>query len=113
MRAQTEPKLSKLPFYLGDGLLFGAAWFIYFQSKIPMGVWQIFFVVLCVAGGAWLAIMPFLLEYRLAMKLAETDALTSAVSQIQNLESVAAQIGAATSQWHSLQEEAGKTAALS
>jgi molecular chaperone GrpE (heat shock protein) len=108
-----ELKLSKWPFYLGDALFLGAAWFIYSQSKLPMGVWQIFFVVLCVAGGAWLAIMPFLLEYRLAMKLAETDALTSAVSQIQNLESVAAQIGAATSQWHGLQEEAGKTAALS
>jgi len=109
---QLEPKLSKWPFYLGDALLLGAAYFIYFQSKLPMGPWQIFFVVLCVAGGAWLAIMPFLFEYRVMAKLAEAQALTTVVSQMQNLETLAARISGATGQWQQTQEQADKTATL-
>jgi len=110
MRELTERRISKWPFFCGDALFVGAAYFIYFQSKLPMGAWQIFFVVVCVAGGAWLGIMPFLLEYRLTVKLAETTALTSAMSQIQNLERVAGQIAGATAQWQEVQEQAAKTA---
>jgi molecular chaperone GrpE (heat shock protein) len=76
-----------------------------------MGAWQLFFIVLCAAGGAVLAIMPFLLEYRLLLKLAEAQTLTSVTSQLQNLELLAKQIGSATGQWYSVQESADKTAA--
>src|SRR5690242_10949034 len=113
MPTRIGTKLSKWPFVAGDLLLLGSACFIYFQSKLPMGAWQIFFVVLCVAGGAWLGIMPFLLEYRLACKLAEAEALASVTSQIQELETLARQINSATSQWGGVQEQAEKTAALS
>jgi molecular chaperone GrpE (heat shock protein) len=112
MLDQIQPKLSKWPFYLGDALLVGAAYFTYFQSKLPMGPWQIFFVVVCVAGGAWLAIMPFLLEYRVLVKLAEARALTTVMSQMQNLEGLTAQINSATGQWQYTQEQADKTAIL-
>src|SRR2546430_2725866 len=111
MREPTQPNIHKWPFLLGDALLVGTAWFIYFQSKLPMGAWQIFFVVLCIAAGAWLGIMPFLLEYRLTIKLAETRTLATTVGQIQNVERVAGEISAATSQWQSIQEQAQKTAA--
>src|SRR6266536_6372640 len=110
MRNLTEPQLAKWPFFLGDLLLVGAACFIVSQSKLPMGIWQMSFVVLCVAGGAWLAIMPFLFEYRLAMKLAQARALTSVVSQVQTLEAIAAQIQGATGQWQTVQEHSDKTA---
>src|SRR5262249_46576717 len=86
-------------------------YFIYLQSRFPMGAWQLFFVVLCAAGGAVMAIMPFLLEYRLLLKLAEAQTLTSVTSQLQNLEQIAKQIGSATGQWYSVQENADKTAA--
>ncbi len=111
MRDAIEPRLAKWPFYLGDLFLLGAAYFVYSQSKLPMVPWQIAFVLLCVAGGASLAIMPFLLEYRLSAKLAETRELTGVVSQIRNLENVATQITGATDRWHNVQEEADKTAA--
>jgi len=111
MREQLEPRLSKWPFFLGDAFLLGAAWFIYYQSKLPMGAWQIFFVVVYVAGGAGLAIMPFLLEYRLWLKLAEARTLTSVTSELQNLQLIAGRIGNVTSQWQSAQEAADKTAA--
>jgi molecular chaperone GrpE (heat shock protein) len=112
MRDQMEFKLHKTPFFVGDAMLLGAAFFIYFQSKLPMGAWQIFFIVLCVAGGAMLGIMPFLLEYRLALKLAEANALADVVPQIQNVQGVAQQISSATVQWQSVQEQADKTAGI-
>jgi molecular chaperone GrpE (heat shock protein) len=111
MHEQNGPRLAKWPFFAGDVLLLGAAYFIYYQSKLPMVPWQIAFVLVCVAGGACLAIMPFLLEYRVAAKLAETRELAGVVSQIRNLEAVAAQISGATNRWHNVQEEADKTAA--
>jgi len=107
-----EYKLYKYPFFVGDIMLLGAAYFIYFQSKLPMGAWQIFFIFLCVAGGAVLGIMPFLLEYRLALKLAEANALAEVAPQIQNVQGVAQQITSATSQLQSVQEQADKTAGL-
>jgi molecular chaperone GrpE (heat shock protein) len=112
MRDQMEFKLHKTPFVIGDVMLLGAAFFIYFQSKLPMGAWQIFFIVLCVAGGAVLGIMPFLLEYRLALKLAEANALADVVPQIQSVQGVAQQISSATGQWQTVQEQADKTAGL-
>jgi molecular chaperone GrpE (heat shock protein) len=112
MRDQMEFKLHKTPFFIGDLMLIGAAFFIYFQSKLPMGAWQIFFIVVCVAGGAVLGIMPFLLEYRLALKLAEANALAEVAPQIQNVQGVAQQITSATAQWQSVQEQADKTAGL-
>ncbi|EEF61598.1 nucleotide exchange factor GrpE [Pedosphaera parvula] len=106
---QTEPKLSKIPFIIGDAILVGLAYIIYHQSTRPMTGWQMLFFVLCGALGAWIAVLPFLLEYRAALKLSETNTLTSAVSQIQNVEQLAAQIGAATAQWQNVQEHSAKT----
>jgi len=77
-----------------------------------MGTWQILFVVVCVAGGACLGIMPFLLEYRLAQKLADARTLTSVLAQIKSIEQVAGQIGSATGRWQTVQEQADKTALL-
>src|SRR5437899_6960820 len=111
MRDPMALKLSKWPFFLGDALLLGAAYFIYFQSKQPVGFWQIAFVVLCVAGGAWLSIMPFLLEYRLLAKLAEASALTTVTAQMKNLAEIGVAIAGATAQWQKVQESADKTAA--
>jgi molecular chaperone GrpE (heat shock protein) len=112
MREQMDFRLYKSPFFVGDLMLLGAAYFIYFQSKLPMGAWQIFFIVLCVAGAATLGIMPFLLEYRLALKLAEANALAGVGPQIQNVQVVAQQITTATNHWQGVQEQADKTAGL-
>ncbi len=111
MRDPLKPRLSKWPFFLGDLLLLGAAYFIYFQSKLPMGVWEILFVVSCVAGAACLGIMPFLLEYRLLLKLTEARTLTTALEQMHNLETLSTQISNATGQWQLMRTEAGETTA--
>ena len=111
MRESIAPKISKWPFFLGDVLLLGLAGFISFKSETPMGHWELAACVICVAVGAWIAVIPFLKQYQAELKLAESDNLVSAVAQIKNLEQLAAQIGYATSQWQTIREAADKTSA--
>jgi len=110
MLNQTAPKLSKWPFFTGDALLLLAACSIYYRSPLPLGPWQVSIAILSVAAAAGFGILPFVLEYRAWAKLAETSALTTVVSQVQNLDRVASQIGSATRQWLTVQEHADKTA---
>ncbi len=110
MSEPIAPKLVKWPFFLADALLLGAAGLIYGQSQLPMSAWELSLAALCVAGGAVLGLAPFLLEYRALVKLAEADALTTVVAQMQKLEELAQRIGSATAQWQDVQEQAGKTA---
>jgi len=105
------PKLAKWPFFVGDGLLLGTAYFICHQSKFSLGHWETCFVVLCVLGGAVLGVAPFLLEYDALVKVAEAGALTTVVSQLQKLEGIAGQISGATGRWQEAQDQADKTAA--
>ena len=112
MRDRLEFKMAKWPFFLGDAFLLGMAWFIYWESKYPLGRWEITACGLCVGLGAVLGILPYLLEYRALLKLVETSTLESVTGKIQKLETVAAQISGATNHWHSAQEQADKTAAL-
>jgi molecular chaperone GrpE (heat shock protein) len=105
MSNQIEPKLPKWPFFLlGDAVLLGLVWLIYAQSTAPMGRWEAALLLSCGALGSMLAITPFILEYRTAVKMIETGAFISTASQIQNLELLARQIGNATAQWQGVQE---------
>ena len=111
MSESIAPKLSKWPFFLGDGLLLGTAYFIGYQSRFTLGHWELCFVLLCVAGGALLCIAPFLLEYHALVKVTQAGALDTVVSQLKNLEGIANQISGATGKWQDAQDQAGKTAA--
>ena len=104
------PKLAKWPFFLGDALLLGMAVFISQQSKSALGHWELCLVVLCVVVGALLGVAPFLLEYSALVKLTEADSLTTAVSQLKNVEGIAGQITSATGRWQDAQDAADLTA---
>jgi len=110
MQESRAPRLAKWPFFLGNVVLLALAWFIFYQGKRPLGGLEVLACVICVAVGAALSVWPFVLEYRSAEKLLQTAALTSVVSQVQNLEQVAGQISGATAQWQTVQEAADKTA---
>lgn len=110
MNETIAPRIPKWPFFLGDALLLALAWFIHYETKTPTGRWEIFAYVLCVAVGAGISLIPFLKEYQAAVKLSESDHLVTVVSQIKNLDQLAAQIGYATSQWQVIRESADKTA---
>jgi len=107
-----EPKLSKWPFFAGDALLLATAFSIFYQNKLPLGASQLSVASFCIAAGAVFSIVPFLLEYRTASKLAESSALTTVVSQLEKMDKLAGQISGATSQWQNVQEQADKTAGL-
>jgi molecular chaperone GrpE (heat shock protein) len=113
MTDSIAPKLSKWPFFVGDALLLGMAYFIAYQSKFALGHWEMSFVVLCVVGGAVLGIAPFVIEYDALVKVAEAGALTTVVSQLKDLEGLAAQISGATGRWQDAQDAADKTARAS
>jgi molecular chaperone GrpE (heat shock protein) len=110
MHDSTAPRLAKWPFFLGNVLLLALAWFICRHAKSPLGPWEVLACLGCVGLGAFFSIWPYVLEYRSAAQLVETGALTNVVSQVQNLEQLATQIGSATAQWQTVQESADKTA---
>ena len=98
-----EIKLPKWPYFLGDAVLLGLAYFICQRLKPPLGRWEEGFFVFVGLAGAALAVLPFLLEYRTAVRMVETGALVSTISQMQNLEQLAGHITAATAQWQGVQ----------
>jgi len=107
----------KWPFFLGDALMLGLAYYIYWQQdKMPLSLWEIAAGGVCVLLGAGLAITPYILEYRALLKygaltrLIETSALCAATEKIQNLESLVGQINIASDQWQNAQTHADKTA---
>jgi molecular chaperone GrpE len=113
-----ELKVPKWPFLLGDAFMLGLAYYIYWQGKLPLSHWEIGALGVCVALGALLGIMPYLLEYRAVIKygalikLIETSSLCAATEKIQNLESCVAQISTATDHLQNAQTAADKTAGL-
>jgi molecular chaperone GrpE (heat shock protein) len=104
-------KVPKWPFLLGDALLLATAYFLIQRSPHPIGHWEIVTASVCVALGALLGALPFVLDYRAIVKAIEANALDSVAGKIQNLEKLAAQISSATNEWANAQTQAEKTSA--
>lgn len=110
MQDSIAPRLAKWPFFVGNAVLLALAWFTVHQSRRPMGSAEVFVCLACVTLGAIFSMWPYIVEYRSAANLVETGALTSVISQVQNLEQVATRIDGATAQWTTVHESADKTA---
>jgi molecular chaperone GrpE (heat shock protein) len=102
MKDMTDWKVPKWPFLLGDALLMIFGYFFVLHSPLPIRHWEI--AAGCVAIGAALGVIPFILDYRAAGKAIEVNALGTVAEKIENLEKLAGQITAATSQWAGVQE---------
>jgi len=114
-----ELKVPKWPFFLGDAIMLGLAYYIYWQAgKLPLDRWELSALGVCATLGALLGILPYLLEYRAVIKygalikLIETSSLCAATEKISNLESCVAQITSATDHLQNAQSQADKTASL-
>ena len=114
-----ELKVPKWPFFLGDAVMLGLAYYIYWQAgKLPLDRWELTALGICAVLGALLGILPYLLEYRAALKygalvkLIETSSLCAASEKISGLESCVAQITSATEFLQSAQTRAETTAGL-
>jgi len=111
-------KVPKWPFFLADALMLGLACFVNWQGRLPLPFDQIVTVAICVALGALLGILPYLLEYRAVIKygalikLIETSSLCSATEKIQDLEGFVAQITSANDNLQTAQAQADRTAGL-
>ena len=99
----------KWPFFLGDAAMLGIAYFIYYETRGPLGHWEFSACGLCVALGAALAVWPFLLDHRARIKQIDNAALGSVSEKLQNLEQLAAQIAGATNEWQHVQLQAEQT----
>jgi molecular chaperone GrpE (heat shock protein) len=112
------PRIAKWPFFLGDAILVAVALVCYAQGgRWPFGPnaglhpWEGWVLTACLAIGACLAVIPFILEYRVATRMDELDRVQSGLQQIKNIEQVARQINSATATWQGVQDDAGKVVA--
>ncbi|MEW6157230.1 MAG: nucleotide exchange factor GrpE [Verrucomicrobiota bacterium] len=81
---------------------------IVFLNPWPLSPVSLAGTVVCVALGAWLLIIPFVLEYRASIRLTEADHLANVVQQLEHLKQLQTQIAAATGQWQTVQDHCGK-----
>jgi len=114
-----ELKVPKWPFFLGDAIMLGLTYYIYWQAgKLPLDHWELTALGICAGLGTLLGILPYLLEYRAILKygalikLIETSSLCAASEKISGLESCVAQITSATDSLQTAQARADKTAGL-
>ena len=101
MNDVTNWKVPKLPFWIADGLLMVFGYFFALRSSLPIH-WEI--AAGCVALGAILGVIPYILDYRAMGKALEANALGAVAEKIEGLEKLAGQISSATSQWAAVQE---------
>jgi molecular chaperone GrpE (heat shock protein) len=95
-------KVPKWIFLIGDAGLMIFGYFFVLHSPLPIRHWEI--AAGCVAVGAILGAIPFILDYRAMGRALEVNALGAVAEKIQNLEKLAAQISSATNQWAGIQE---------
>jgi molecular chaperone GrpE (heat shock protein) len=109
MSEQPTPQLNKVPFQLADLVLLGVAWYVASQAPRPLPLMEFLIVIGAVAAGAVVGILPYLVEYRALTRLAESELLSATIRQLNNLESIARNVTAATAQWHGVQSLAAQT----
>ena len=108
MREVNPVSVPKWPFFFGDVVLLGAAFLIYYQSRVPLAPWEVWALIACTALGATLGVWPFVLDHRAVLKQLDVAALGSTAEKLQNLEQVAKQISAASNEWQNAHLQAEK-----
>jgi molecular chaperone GrpE (heat shock protein) len=103
-------KVPKWIFLIGDAGLMIFGYFFVLRSPVPIHHWEI--AAGCVAVGAILGVIPFILDYRAMGKVLEVNGLGAVAEKIQNLEKLAAQISSATKEWTNAQVQAEKTSTI-
>ncbi len=104
MNEAPDWKIPKWPFLLANAVLLIAAAALIYQAAHPISQTEIFISTSCVALGALLGCLPFILDYRATGKLIEVNAVGAVAEQLQDLKACAEQISAATGQWALVQE---------
>ena len=103
-------KVPKWIFLIGDAGLMIFGCFFVLRSPGTIHHWEI--AAGCVAVGAILGVIPFILDYYAMGRALEVNALGAVAEKIQNLEKLAAQISSATKEWANAQVQAEKTSTV-
>lgn len=108
--------MPKLPFYVAGGIPMFFGFFLVWNFPHAVSHWMLgSLCAACVAFGGFIAILPFILDYRHREKVLEINALGTVADKIEHLNQFSAQITAATGRWAAVQEfvgdKADKTAA--
>jgi molecular chaperone GrpE (heat shock protein) len=104
MNNVSEWKIAKWPFAVFYVVLQVAAGLIAYKAPAPVSQTEIIFIIACVALGALVGCLPYILEYRAVKKLIEINAVTTVAEQLHDLKKYSAQIATATDQWMRVQE---------
>jgi molecular chaperone GrpE (heat shock protein) len=104
MNEAPEWKIPKWPFLLANAVLVIAAAAVIYKAAHPISQTEIYLSIGCVALGALLGCLPFLLDYRATEKLIEVNAVGTVAEQLHDLKKYSADIAAATGQWALVQE---------
>jgi len=104
MNEASDWKIPKWPFLAANAVLIVVAGALVWKAARPISETEIGLVAGCVALGALLGCLPFILEYRAVKKLIEVNAVTTVAEQLHDLKTHSAQIAAATDQWARVQE---------
>ena len=104
MKDVSEWKVAWQPFVAANVVLVLAAAGVIWKAAHPISLNVALVATGCVALGALLGCLPFILEYRAVKKLIEVNAVTTVVEQLGDLKKYSAQVAAATDQWASVQE---------
>src|SRR5882672_3772825 len=104
MNEVPEWKIPKWPFLLANALLVAAAAAVIYKARHPISHAEIYISTGCVALGALLGCLPFILDYRATGKLIDVNAVTTVAEQLHDLKTYSAQISTATDQWARVQE---------
>jgi molecular chaperone GrpE (heat shock protein) len=115
MNEVSEWKIPKWPFLAANAVLIIAAAVVIEKAAHPISQTEVLLAIGCVALGALLGCLPFILEYRATCQLIEVNAVSTVAEQLKELKAYSAQIAAATDQWALVQDatkgSAEKTAA--
>lgn len=109
MSTQNKPRLAKWPFLVGDAVLVVLGLFVVSQKSTPLTQTELALCSAAVLLGGVIGVTPFVLEYRALVRLLETETLAGTLRQLKGLEAVAANVNAATAQWHGIQDLADQT----
>ena len=113
MSESTAPKIPKWPFIVGDVALLLTAIFLLSRIEGEFGILEAFWCLACVAGGAWIMVMPYLKEFQARTDLTEARELANSVEKITSLEALAKRIENATEQWLHVEDRANEINAAS
>ncbi len=115
MSESTAPKITKLPFIVGDVALMLMAWLVYYESdpNTPFNGLEAFWCFACVAAGAWFMVLPYLREFQASADLTEASELAASVEKISSLEALTKQVENATEQWLHVEDRANEINATS